>query len=61
MKSDMTLRKDYTGIDIVKFLSALAVIAIHCRHEGFNFFPVSLHCRLLPAQYRRTEVSWKIS
>ena len=34
MKSDMTLRKDYTGIDIVKFLSAFAVIAIHCRHEG---------------------------
>lgn len=34
MKSDMSLHKDYTGIDIVKFLMAFAVIAIHCRHEG---------------------------
>lgn len=34
MIGDLSTRRDFTGIDICKFVMAFAVIAIHCRHEG---------------------------
>lgn len=34
MISDLSTRRDFTGIDVCKFVMAFAVIGIHCRHEG---------------------------